>query len=449
MGQLFSRLKSGLVRFAVLRNFENLPHSVGSRDIDIVVMPEDLTAAKRAVSDLASDLNLLFSTYYRDERLTQFFLTQRAKTGEILDLKIDFFTNSQIYGIEAFSAAQMMDEQRDHNGLPIVNEKKVFTDKWLFHLFVGQPLHPKYDHEFAAICQRQTADLVKELAPLLGETLAREQIAAVAAGTASKNPVLPRALRLRLLRRMLTKNGLKGIVHFARFMAFRLRDQISPKGIFLSVSGPDGSGKTTVIDEVIKDLKTVYGEDSVVYNHFRPTVLPRIADAAKSAGAIKKVDKDYANPHRSKPSGFGGSLARLGYYGFDYVLGYFRTVRPILLSRRISLFDRYYYDMICDPGRSRINLPKGLLRFVGRFLPLPEYAFFIHVSPEEVHRRKQELTLKRIKELNAQYLDLVQKGVLIEVSNEGDPKVAVAQIVDTIIKSRDAKARRALRSWVK
>lgn len=201
-------------------------------------------------------------------------------------------------------------------------------------------------------------------------------------------------------------------------------------GVFLSVSGPDGSGKTTVIDMVITQLGAIYGDDAIHYAHFRPTILPRIAEVAKKTRAVKTVDENYSEPHRAKPSGLAGSVARLGYYWLDYFGGYFRKVRPALKRREVMLFDRYYYDMIADSFRSRISLPMPLLRFMGGILPLPEYAFFINVDPKEIYRRKQELTMERIVQLNERYGDLARCGWLIEINNNDAPEKAAAQIVD-------------------
>ena len=77
-------------------------------------------------------------------------------------------------------------------------------------------------------------------------------------------------------------------------------------------------------------------------------------------------------------------------------------------------------------------------------MPLPKYAFFIHVDAEEIYRRKQELTLNRIKELNGKYQELVRSGQLKQIDNNGPFEQAAREIVDTIIRDRDAKARRLL-----
>ena len=449
LARLFSDLGHRGVRYAVLRNYESLPKSIGARDIDILVLPENLGAACEAVCAVATGMDLRFANYYSDERLTQFALVLRADSGELLDFKIDFFTNSQIYGIEAFSATQMFEGIRYHNGIPVVHERFVFLDKWLFHVLLGQPLHPKYDQEFAEICLREAVSLGMLLVPLMGETLAHDLITGVASGLASEMRPLPISQRRQLLAKMLIRNGSRGVGQTVRFFWHRLRNFIEPKGVFLSLSGPDGSGKTTVIDDVITQLETAYGRESVVYQHFRPAALPRIADVAKAARAIEAVDADYSNPHRAKPSGFVGSLARLTYYYFDYLIGYYCAVRPTLLKRQIALFDRYYHDLICDPGRSRIQLPFCVLNLVVPLLPLPRYTFFIHVDGDEIYRRKQELSLERIKELNGRYLRLVRSGALRRVSNERAPEHAAAEIVDMIIKDRDAKARHLLNAVLK
>jgi len=432
------------VRYAVLRNHESLPYRVGARDIDILVLPENLPMAVDAVRAVAGELDCLFAKYYRDDMICQFTLFKRIDQNQPFELVIDFLTNRQVYGVELLSASQMLQNSRLHNGIHVVAEEYVFLDKWLFNLLVGKPLNSKYDAEFALICARKKNILLPALTPLLGERLALELVESVGAGSASKLAPLAWSKRVALLARVLFQQGIIGARRFAGFLGHRIRDRLSPSGIFISVSGPDGSGKTTVIDKVIADLKTIYGADSVIYRHFRPAALPRIADVAKAARAIETVDSDYSNPHRAQPSGPVGSFVRLAYYYFDYFIGYFRSVRPALIKRQVVLFDRYYYDMICDPGRSRIRLPYRLLRLVALLLPLPAYAFFIDVSADEIYRRKQELSLDRIRELNLLYLALVPSGVLRRIDNNGPSEHAAAEIVDAIIKDRDNQARRLL-----
>ncbi len=441
---LFAAFAENGLRYAVLRNYESLPHSVGSRDIDIVMHPEDLAAACKGVAGIVGRMGLRYGNFFADERLTQFALVGRDEAGGLLQIKIDFFIRSEVYGVEFLSASEMLKDRRSHNGIPVVADHVLLLDKWIFHLLVGHPLHAKYDPDFAAIAQAGGPELIRSLRRFLPEARATELVAGLAEGKGS-TLVLAASERRRALARLWVGQGAAALPRSLRFLGYRLRDRVRPHGVFLSVSGPDGSGKTTVIDMVTAQLGAIFGDKAIHYAHFRPTLLPRIAEVAKKARAVETVDENYDQPHRAKPSGLGGSVARLAYYGLDYVAGYVRSVRPVLKRREVMLFDRYYYDMIADSFRSRISLPMPLLRFFGRFLPLPRYAFFIRVDPEEIHRRKQELTFDRIIELNGRYDDLVRHGWLIPIQNDGAPDVAAAAIVDHIVADRHMQARRRLR----
>ena len=440
---LFDNMAELSLRYAVLRNYEDLPNRIGARDIDIVVHPEDLRTARELVARIACEKCLWMANYYADERLTQFALVRRNAMGGIHQIKIDFFIRSEVYGIEIMSAAVMLRELRQFNGVPVVADTVLLLDKWLFHLMVGRPLHAKYDVFFASIARAEATALICILTRALPSARAEELVGELAAGRGSKL-VLSLPERSRALLKFWTAQGVSAISNSVCFLDFRLRDLLQPHGVFMSVSGPDGSGKTVVINLVIAQLRIIYGDDLVEYAHFRPNLLPRIAEVAKKILAVEKVDKNYDQPYRGVPSGSIGSMVRLGYYWLDYFIGYLCGVWPVIQKRKIILFDRYYYDMVVDSLRCRILLSKSVLRLVGCLLPLPKYAFFIKVDHNEIYRRKQELTLKRITMLNSQYVNLVERGWLIEVDNNGVPEKASAEIVNHIVTQRHLQSLRRL-----
>ena len=435
--RLFAGLAKHRVRYAVLRNHEQLPDRVGSRDIDMLVHPDDRATARRVALGLARALDLKIFDLYDDDMFSSIWLFRRMEDGAVFTFAIDFFPGRRVYGVELYDVEAALTNPRDHRGIPVVREPFVFLDKWLYHLVVGQPTPAKYDALFAGIAERHFDELLVHVETFLGPVEARKALETVRAGHSSELRAHGGRARLAMLSARLTPHGLMGPL---AFLAYRLRDQIQKRGMFLSISGPDGAGKTTVIDMVVAQLEAIYGPGKITYAHFRPTVLPRLAEVAKKAHAVETVDENYAEPHRAKPSGPVGSLARLGYYWLDYFGGYLRSVRPVLKRREVMLFDRYYYDMIADSFRSRIDLPMPMLRSVGRLLPLPEHAFFIEVDAQEIHRRKQELTMERIVALNARYGDLADRGWLTRIDNNSAPEVAAAAIIDHIVAELHAQA---------
>lgn len=446
LNDLFDGLFARNVRFAVLRNHETLPESVGARDIDLVVEPADLAAAVGVVKAIAASGQMQFANYFQDERLTQFTLYKRITLSTVFEIKIDFFTSSQVYGIEALPASKMLEDTWCHRGIPVVSDAIKLLDKLLFHLMVGKPLHPKYDEPFAAIALGEDANAVisSELRSLFDQELAEMLIAKLAAGQGSILSPLSRCVRLKALARMWSAQGFFALGRTLEFLIFRLRDRLRPAGSFLSISGPDGCGKTTVIDKIKEQLECIFGERSVTYRHFRPAILPRIASVAKSAKAIDKIDENYGEPHRAKPSGFLGSLARSVYYWLDYQIGYFRDTHGKLVRREVMLFDRYIFDMVADPGRSRISLPNWILRAIARLTIRPKYAFFIKVPADVVRERKQELSLEAIEMLNGRYQELADRKLLVAIDNVADAEASAATIVDIIVADRDRLARRKI-----
>lgn len=440
--RLFAGLTEQKVRYAVLRNHEQLPDRVGSRDIDMLVHPNDRATARKVALELARDLDLKVSDLYEDDMFSSIWLFCRMEDGAPFTLAIDFFPGRRVYGVELYAVEAALTDLRDFRGIPVVREPFVFFDKWLYHLVVGQPTPTKYDALFAGIVERNFDEILVHVESFLGPDEARKALDTVRAGRSSELRAPGFWARLVMLRARLTPGCLSGPV---AFLGYRLRDQFRKRGLFLSISGPDGAGKTTVLDMVIAQLEAIYGADAIKYAHFRPEFLPRLAEVAKKARAVESVDENYDRPHRAKPSGLAGSVARLGYYWLDYFGGYLQRVRPALKRREVMLFDRYYYDLIADPFRSRIKLPMPVLRFFGGLLPLPDHAFFIEVDPNEIRRRKQELTIERIVALNARYGELANRGWLTRIDNNGAPKIAAAEIIDHIVANRHATVMRRQR----
>lgn len=168
--------------------------------------------------------------------------------------------------------------------------------------------------------------------------------------------------------------------------------------VFISVHAPDGTGKTTFIKEFCQTLGYYYvcaPEDLTRIYHYRPCILPNLGAAGEKARVMKQ-DKDFTNPHRAKPVGTLSSLTRMSYYISDYIVGI-----PLILRRNaqfdtITIFDRYVYDLVVDPARTRISLPRWIRLIYAKFVKKPKLSFVLNTDAETIIRRKQELTKTEI-----------------------------------------------------
>lgn len=166
------------------------------------------------------------------------------------------------------------------------------------------------------------------------------------------------------------------------------------KGLFCVILGPDGSGKGAVISQVKFKFSNKYSMIKIF--HWRPGFLPPLKNIYMPWKWKEVIDIPVTNPHGSKPSGYFFSLVRLLYYLFDFVIGYYLTTPKLVTKNALLIFDRYYYDTVIDPFRSRINLPSWFIKLFLPLIPKPDLTIYLDNQPDELYERKQELPVEEL-----------------------------------------------------
>ena len=207
-------------------------------------------------------------------------------------------------------------------------------------------------------------------------------------------------------------------------------------GFAIGFTGPDGVGKTTVIEMLIGRLRGVF-RTAHSYMHFRPMLFGNLGEVAHSAGLKREVDRNYNDPHRGKKVGVLSSLVRLAYYSVDYIVGYWLKVKSQIRITRLVIFDRYYTDVICDSRRSRIFLNYRFLYWFGRvFIPQLDYNILLTAEVDTILARKQELTREGIEAINERIEFLAGKKGYRKFLNEGGPEETVTEILEWVFEEQ-------------
>jgi thymidylate kinase len=304
-----------------------------------------------------------------------------------------------------------------------------FLEKFLNTTLLNQRYPAKYSEILNEINQKYSSIVNSRLSEIFSiENLSIENIK-----NHSSKKLLGKAFS-----RNLNSNPLKQIAIIFKFLFYHIKGKSKPNGFSFSITGPDGSGKTTIIDGVLMNLSNVYRE--VTYNHFRPSVLPRIAELFKKSGLKKEVDENYDKPHRGGETGKLSSLFRLFYYIIDYIIGYSKKVKPILFRRGIVIFDRYFTDIISDSKRSQINLNYKFIFFCRKFVPKMNYNFIVFVEPNAILERKQELTKLQINDIymKLNYICKHDKSYT-SIYNNKNPEYAINEILNFILVQQNIK----------
>jgi thymidylate kinase len=207
--------------------------------------------------------------------------------------------------------------------------------------------------------------------------------------------------------------------------------------------GPDGSGKTTIIENIKAKLSSKY---KVKVNHIRFNNIPRAGNLKSFILSIFKGESRRLNyltksdlNTSSKHYVYGPKIPLfkiillLSYEIFDYIFGYLSLYNS--KNDSIILFDRYLYDYYTEKDWS--NTPLWLMNFFSSLAPGPEYIFFMENSPQEINKRKNELSIEDIDIVNKRTRELLARKVNFVPLNTNNSPDELAEIVFALLAEKN------------
>src|ERR1044071_800464 len=196
-----------------------------------------------------------------------------------------------------------------------------------------------------------------------------------------------------------------------------LKRMAQPEGLHLAVLGPDGCGKSTLIDRVGPMIQQPIFRRQVVV-HFRPKIFEG-----------NRAEVPVINPHEKPPRGRFATFAKLLYYCSDNIIGHFIKVLPAKARDELIIFCRNFDDLLIDPRRYRLNALTRFTRWLRRLVPQPDLTFVLDADPEEIPLRKPELPLDEIGRQRSEFKLLAGDHRRYIVINAEAAPEAVASLV--------------------
>jgi hypothetical protein len=399
LSDILLRFTQSGIRYFILRNFDNLPNINPSKDVDIMV---DTKYTKEAKAILLNIYRAHGVSNYYEARHGFVHCCHGVDVDSNFAIKIDLIFSYISKGFEIFTFDELYEHSEDYNEFRVLNNYFEGVMVFIYKQFNYSPRLKDEYKEIIYNTHKSYPEFSNLLRDLVGDYLAEDILASIESRRFDDMALLSNKLTKALRKFAFAKRPLKTTSLVAAFyitkgsrVVFRYKKYSKS----FSVIAPDGSGKTTFLEKLLEEIDFFFVNDKNdnrchVY-HFRPNLLPNLGAIGEKVG-IKEQDKDFTNPHRSEPAGGFSSFVRISYYWLDYVLGYNLYVRQDVQFDRFSVFDRYSYDLIVDPARTRLSLPLWVRKLFVKLMPHPSIVFYLDADPAVVFGRKQELQLDEI-----------------------------------------------------
>ena len=361
------------VPYCVTHNHTDLPGTVGT-DVDAVTTATALAGpAPAALTDPAAGT-----------RLVQWFADRAcwavvAGPGPAAGDEAGFPALVQLHlspafepdGVPCYSADEVLAGRGNRGGVWATAPAAEFGCV-LVNRVAKESLREKHANRLTNLFNQDPAGCEKQVRRFWAGSSAEALLAAAHTGkwsdVAPMLPVLGNQLRTR------GKRG-GGVGKWARRAGRWTRPT---SGLHIVFLGPDGVGKSTVIDQVKAALSPAFLRYS--YQTFAPSLIP---------GKFQ-VQKD--TPHQLPPRGKAASWVKAAWWSVCYTAGHVAAVRPTVARGGLVLNHRYLPDAIVDPKRYRYSGPRWILSALWKVAPKPDLLFVLDAPADVIQRRKKEVT---------------------------------------------------------
>ena len=416
---LLAALDSDYSAYCILSGYDDLPDSFDT-DIDFMVTTEEFASVPQTILKVARATGTrLFHTVGHELSARSFSLGFQA--GEqLIIVQPDSSADYRHFGLLWLRSDEVLSARRQHpRGFWIpaaAHEFAYYLIKRLNKRYLdekhGEKLHRLFMEDSAG-CERMI------------ERYWKGSNRAALMRMARTNDWVEMTTAFESIRSELKRNSAESFEERLKtapeHVLHQVRRALNPTGGWIAIMGPDGAGKSAVIEAIRDQFRFAYHK--VKCFHLRPKALYRGNDAHTAV----------TDPHGKPPRGWIPSVAKVFFMVADYWIGYLLQIAPAMQKSQLIVFDRYFYDLLVDSKRVRYGGPAWLLRFAARIIPHPHLVILLDAPADVLWQRKQEVPFNEVMRQRDGYCKVARGLSFAKIVNAAQPLPDVIRDVDMAI----------------
>lgn len=404
----FTFLNDVNVDYCLLNGYEDVitQNDVDS-DIDILFKKIDFTKIEKIIKEFCMHQKLqLVQLLHHDLWAKNIFL-YNPRDGKFLNL--DLYGELSRKKVVFFEERDIFNSLDIYKCIPILSSDKEFVSYLIKKLDKNDLTCEKFDHlrslyiKNEIACERLLAQFFPSYHAIINEAFSSNNFTLV-----SDN----RDILITDICSVKSADIKRTFLNIPR----TIKRIVNPTGFTISFLGPDGSGKSTIINELLDNRLPFRRKE---YFHLKPI-------KSKSSSGNNTVVTD---PHKHPPYSKLKSYIKLLYFVYQYNVGWFRNIIPLKIKSSLVIFDRYFDDILVDNKRYRYDGSLGMAKLARIFIQKPDIYFVLTADAKVIYERKQEVPFDELERQTEAYESMADGKRYFKIDVNRSPEEITKEIV--------------------
>lgn len=408
-------LKSKSIDYVITNGYQDFfKDNTSENDVDILFKRRDFVKIEKFIKAFCKQENYKIVQIYHQEVYTKNIFLYNEATQEILNL--DAYGKLHKSNYEYFSEASIFKTKSLYKGVSIMATHHEF-----FHYFLKKiskdDLTENVFQYLRSLFLKDEENCIQELRNQFKKT-----------GEFVVNSIKDDNLNAVIIQRKQilddVKKGTSTLKYWLQDKLRILKRIVNPTGISVAFLGPDGSGKTTIINGLTSSNLPFRKTD---YFHLKPI---------KTKNSNTEVT---AEPHKFKPYSKLKSYVKLAYFLYQYNFGWLKNIIPLKIKSSLVIFDRYFDDLIADNKRYRYGGESFMANFFRLFIKKPSLYFVLVTDAKTIYKRKQEVAFSELENQIFKYRSLVDNQRYFEIDVNESPNKIVKNVSSILMQKMNER----------